>query len=354
MDKQRIYICIAIVLFFAAVGALAYNYLEIYPRKRHVFPSREVSSNSYYAMEQWLKQTGHNVRTEEYFYSDMLKTTNEKVVMLLSGTSYRHDAEEIIAWIEQGGFFVVSIDHNNGENEHLFEFLSGFGITVEYNQPDLTSPREESEDEESEPELQVDFQSRIAFLANEEDNIFVMKDNTGTIRLVEIPVGNGSLTVIGMPIFMYNRNLRKEANAALAWKLTGERADEDNKGILFIRSQNRRAQNSMLGAILRRGNIVPVVISSIILIFTGFWMAVPVFGLVSVEKQKTSRPIRDRFTAEIRFLKKYQALNHYLHVYEREQKHENLQRQNTENETIYNYKELINQYRRIFDGTTKS
>jgi hypothetical protein len=69
-----------------------------------------------------------------------------------------------------------------------------------------------------------------------------------------------------------------------------------------------------------RGNIVPVIVSALLVIILGFWMVIPVFGLVFSEKQKTARPIRERFLAEIRFLRKYNALNHYLEVYERELK----------------------------------
>ena len=104
---------------------------------------------------------------------------------------------------------------------------------------------------------------------------------------------------------------------------------------------------------MERGNLVPVIISSLILIILGFWMVIPVFGLVLPEKQFTARPIKDRFIAEIRFLKKYEALNHYLHVYEREQKCIRNECGSSEKEKIYNYQELINQYRRIFNGTSK-
>ena len=57
-----------------------------------------------------------------------------------------------------------------------------------------------------------------------------------------------------------------------------------------------------------------------LLIILGFWMVIPMFGLVSEEKQRSSRPIKDRFNAEIRFLKKYKALDYYLDIYKREQK----------------------------------
>ena len=100
---------------------------------------------------------------------------------------------------------------------------------------------------------------------------------------------------------------------------------------------------------MEKGNLFPVVISAIILIVMGFWMVIPVFGLVSVEKQRTSKPIRERFTAEIRFLKKYRALDHYLDVYGREQNLSNV----CEKKKTYNYRELINQYRRMFNGTAK-
>ena len=345
MDK-RIYISVIIILSFASVGVVFYNFFEIYPKKNNIPPSREVSANVYYGMEQWLKETGHNVRIMEIFNPDMLETIPEKVILALNGSSCWNDTEMLLPWIEQGGFLVISIDRHSEENNPLYEFLLGLGITVEFIQSTINQISQEPYDDE--PENIPDFQARISFHAEDEDNVFVIKDNEGIIRLAEISIGNGALTVIGLPVFMYNQNLRKEENALLAWKLTGERTKNDSRDILFVRYQNIRARNSMFGAIMERGNPVPVIISSLILVILGFWMVIPVFGLVSSEKHAASRPIKDRFTAEIRFLKKYEALNHYLNVYRREQKQEHAKKEKT-----YNYRELINQYRSIFDGTEK-
>jgi hypothetical protein len=44
-------------------------------------------------------------------------------------------------------------------------------------------------------------------------------------------------------------------------------------------------------------------------------MVIPSFGLVFGEKTSPGRPIRDRFLAEIRFLKRYRGLHVYLEVY---------------------------------------
>jgi hypothetical protein len=262
--------------------------------------------------------------------------------MVSSGDLLRFDEQEIIQWISRGGFFIICLERHQEENIHLDEFLYSLGITVRYNQSSFTGT--ETEDKNT----FADFQTRVSFLIEYDDHISYILDPVGIIRLVEVSIGSGALTVTGMPVFMYNYNLRREANAVLTWRLTGERISDDSNGILFIRNRNIQVQNSIFGAIMERGNLVPVIFSALVLIFVGFWMVIPVFGLVPIEKIKTSRPIKDRFIAEINFLKKYRALDYYLDVYEREQG------KKTEKEKTYKYQELINQYRRIFDGTPKS
>ena len=349
MDKQRVYICIAIILFIALVGAVVYNYYEIYPQERFISPSREVFANDFYALDQWLRQTGHNVRIERHYFQGMFEGINEKVVMINSNSLFWFDPQELISWIEQGGFLIINLSWHTEGNFHLYEFLSNLGIIVEYNLETFTETETETETEDE--DLIPHFQQRISFLIERADNISYINDANGIVRLVEIFIGKGALTVVGTPFFMFNFNIKREVNADLAWKLTAGRffgeSDENNKGILFIR-EHGRTQPSMLGAIIQRGNLVPIFVSSILLILVGFWSLIPVFGLVSKEKQRTSRPIKDRFNAEIRFLKKYRSLDHYLHVYEREKKIKP-----AENKNSYNYRDLIDQYRRIHDGTTK-
>jgi hypothetical protein len=94
----------------------------------------------------------------------------------------------------------------------------------------------------------------------------------------------------------------------------------------------------MFGRIMDRGNVFPVIFSALLLIILGFWMVSPVFGLELNEKQKNSRPIGERFTAEVRFLRKYGALDHYVTVYERELKLE-------KNNTPCIYRDIINKLR---------
>jgi len=339
MDK-RIYICAAIILIFAILGILAYTHLEIYPRKKTVYPSREVFSNNYYAMEKWLKGEGHSVRYNNQFNFNKLPDISEKVIVANSRACSWENAEEIIPWIEQGGFLIICLD-NYVLDDYLEEFLFDFGIIIEkasWSEDDL----------ENNITFPV-FDRYLSLIVDEDYDIYTMKDSSGLIRLAELPVGNGILTITGRPYFMYNNRLRDEQNANLSWKLTGSRAEGKN-GVLIVRAKNDYTPNkSMFGAIMERGNLVPIIISTIILLFAGFWMVIPVFGLVFIDKQKTARPIKDRFSAEIRFLKKHRALNYYLDVYEREHKIT----ENKEKEEKYKYRELINQYRRIFNGTTK-
>jgi len=347
MDK-RIYICAAIFLLLALVAYVLYSNLEIYKRTVFTSPSRDAITYAYYAMEKWLKETGHPVRFEMNFNPEKITGVEERVVMIHSSASRWDNAEKfILPWIEQGGYLVISIEEYRGYSlvdENLLKLLSGLGITLGESASRENTPREQRL---SRDEFLPYLGMNVHFLFDNRKDAFTIEDNNGNIRLLEIPVKKGALTVTSIPLFMFNSGLREDVNAELAWKLTGARADGNNTGVLFVRE--RKLPKNILGKIMERGNLLPVVISAFLLIVLGFWMAIPVFGLTAVEKQRTSRPIRERFLAEIRFLKKYRTLDHYLDVYEREQSPLNV----SENKKVYNYRELINQYRRMFDGTAK-
>jgi hypothetical protein len=350
MDN-RIYICAAVILIFSVFAFFAYNYLEIYPEKTYPPPSREVRFNDYYAIERWLKETGHPVRFENEFYPEMLTTVTERVVMIHSSAGYWNNADKfILPWIEQGGYLIISMDYfEHVYNELLLDFLSGFGITVEQGYPDEIVLDEHI----------PDFGKSTSFLFEDKDEIFSIIDSLGYARMVEISIGNGALTVISTPLFMNNIHLKKNINADMAWNLTGARATGDNTGILFVRSFTDA--KSLFGKIMERGNLIPAVISALLVIFLGFWMVIPVFGLVFDEKQKSSRPIRERFAAEISFLKKYGALDYYLEIYERElqlEREPKIEREqqftgNNKMKTNYRYRELINKLRSVYNGTDK-
>jgi len=350
MDK-RFFTCIGIIFAFAVLAFLAYSNLEVYPRNKYTAQSREVSANYFHAMEQWLKETGRTVSVEYYIFPRRLIDAQEKVIMVSSNAFYWYDnTEEITKWIEQGGFFILCLDTNyNSPDENLVEFLSDFGISFEYAAPVInTEPLPENE--EPPQDTFINFQSRLIFHINNEENFNVIKNNEGFIKLAELTIGKGSFTVTGMPVFMYNNSLKREANAKLAWSLTGARISKETKkqntnaaaDILFVREQiNRTPSNSLLGAIFERGNFFPVIISAVILILSGFWMVIPGFGLVFTEKKRTSRPVKDRFTAEISFLKKHHALDYYLDIYSRERKTGAVNK----SETVISNKEVINAIR---------
>ena len=368
MDK-KILICAAIIFILALLAILAWNNLEIYQGKRIILPSDEVSGNIYYAMDQWLMQTGHNVRIENFFNPYLLADTTEKIIMISSRTYSWYSTEEIIKWIERGGCFILCLEPtNNILNQNLLEFLLRFGIIAEYTPPvygiwddEAQETNRQTNDEVNRGENNYpDFYTHISFTITEKENVFTMKDADGNIRLVEIPFRDGLLIVTGIPLFMYNYNIGKEANSVLTWNLTGARlsgdpnsylqnTEENSKGILFFRNKNVNRTFSIFGPIIESGNIVPVIVSALILIFAGFWMVIPSFGKILNEKKQMSRPIKDRLTAEIRFLKKYRALDYYLESLPRETSPEVPRNDNR----TYNDKDLINLYRSKLNGTSK-
>jgi hypothetical protein len=334
MDK-RLFICAAIMLILALLALLAYKNLEIFQDKVYSAPSREVRANNFFALEKWLKETGNHVRVEKQCTPEIISKIPETTAVVFAAAGEWEDAQKFLnPWVEQGNSLIICMDYNYTDemDDNLLEFLSSFGIEVE-----LTSEISRGEDI-------PDFDYDIYFTVENDSEIRTIKDANGLIALAEVYHGKGTLTVTGYPVFMQNRYLEKEINARLSWQLTGGRAE--NKGVFFARE--RQAVNSMFGKIIERGNLVPLGISIFLLIILGFWMVIPVFGLVFEEKQKNSRPIRERFAAEISFLKKYKSLDYYFEIYEREK----LSEEKTEKK-YYSYREIMNKLRRVYNETDK-
>jgi hypothetical protein len=337
MDK-RIFICAAIVLFLALMALVAYNNLEIFEKKKYSQPSREILVNKFYTMEKWLKETGHPVRIEKRCSPEIISKIPETAAVVFAVASRWENADKfLIPWIERGNSLVICMDYYSIEEKdiNLYEFLSGFGISTE-----IVSELNWGEDI-------PDFSDYMYFTIENDSEIFTIKDVDGHIALVEVYPGKGTLTLITYPVFMQNMYISKEKNARLAWELTGKRAEGENKGVFFVRE--RQTVNSMFGKIMERGNLVPLGISIFLIIVLGFWMVIPVFGLVFEEKQKSSRPIRERLAAEISFFKKYKSLDYYLEIYEREK----LSGEKTKEKKNYNYWDIISKLRGVYNETDK-
>jgi hypothetical protein len=322
MDK-RLFICAAITFILALLALLAYKNLELYQDKVYSPPSREIRENNFYALEKWLNETGNDVRIEKQCTPEIISKIPETTAVVFATAGEWKDAQKFLnPWIERGNSLVICLDYYSTEinDINLHEFLSGFGIEAE-----IASGIYWGEDI-------PDFSSYVYFTVENEAEAFTIKDANGLIALAEVFQGKGTLTVTGYPHFMQNRYLEKEKNARLSWRLTGERAE--NKGVFFVRE--RQELNSIFGKIMEKGNLVPLGISIFLIIILGFWMVIPIFGLVFEEKQTNSRPIRERFAAEISFLKKFKSLSYYLEIYEREK----LQEEKS-GKKYYSYREIM-------------
>jgi hypothetical protein len=332
VDVSRYAGIIGIVFAAAAVlGIIAYTKLEIYPLKKTVEVSREARANDFLALERWLNANGRPVRKIPGGSSADITGTPEKTVFIQSSVFNWDDSDmdSLVSWINGGGNLVVSLDHTPWGEGPPVSFLLGFGVYVE------AYPFEDEETSGGENanasgvtdaggEIQrgkdffpvFDYRLRFKILSPEEKTAHdaerpeTFTDHNGNIKLVNVPAEEGRLTVFGYPDFMVNDNLRSEINARLAWSLFEEGS------VLFIRG--RRIVKSFFGKFAERGDFVPLCVSLAVLVVAGFWMVIPVFGLVRGGEKSRARPIQERFRAEIRLFKKYRSLSIYLDPYLRE------------------------------------
>ena len=305
---------------FAIIAVFAYNYFEIYEQPIDKKPSRQARANEYLAMEQWLTKTGHAVRIISSANISNLLSAPEKVAVIFASLfDWKPDAyNELEQWAENGGNLILCLGDEviEAEKPGLEEFFSKFGFHVNYNEYELI------ENNDAFPAFSNDINFTISnqllqprgkdTVTNTGTNIITIADPSGKIRLIRLPIKKGSITFCGTPDFMKSRSLDKEKNALLSWYLTGEQ-DIEKKGILFVRGA--KIEPGFFGRLAERGNFTPLLVSILVLLAAGFWMSIPVFGFLKGDEERPGKPIRERFLAEARFLKKYKSLASYLETY---------------------------------------
>jgi hypothetical protein len=298
----------------AFLAVMVYQTFEIYPRTDWVQASREARLNPYLALDRWLKKTGHPVRVRLSGNAKLITSAPEKIVFIQaslftwSGGLY----EDLKPWIEQGGSLILSLDagKDGGREEpaDLPAFLKALGLRRKYTASGSGG-------------APVDFDRNLILKPVKQNKnrarLTSRKDARGIIRLVTLSLGQGSVTVMGSPRFMRSDLVGKPENAQLAWDLTGGR-DREGGGVFFIRGAGR--PESFYTKLEERGNPVFLIISALTVIGLGFWMVIPAFGRPQKDDEPPGKPIRERFLAEARFLKKFRALDTYLSIYIQELK----------------------------------
>jgi hypothetical protein len=301
------------------LAVFAYTNLEIYPRTVYRPPSRQVRVNDFFALETWLARTGRQVYTAAGGDVSRITGASAKTAFIqASAFDWNGAAGPLKNWMAAGGFLVISLEPPLDEDEELGAFLAEFGVQAVLSGESGNTPGggDDGMDEAvpfSRPFPDFDGLVQFDIMEKTGDTVFTIKEAGTIIRLIRIPLGAGALTLTGGSRFMENDYLIREVNARLAWDLTGARAKQDNPGLLFIRG-NRQVK-SLFGKLADRGNFFPLGLSALALVIVGFWMLIPPFGLLFQEQFSPGRPIRDRFLAETRFLKKYRVLEPYLEIY---------------------------------------
>jgi hypothetical protein len=303
------YISIILALL-VILGTLAHSFLEVYPRSRLIRPSPEARLNPYLALERWLVRTGHPVRIVRGGGVRPVRESPEAVIVIQDPDFDWASFTEPESWIGAGKALVIALDNFD---RGAADFLAPLGVEFAPASEDPEAGGEEADAAAPEDAAFPRLDNRAAF--SPRSGAAARRDAAGAIRLLSLPLGKGSLTVTGEPYFMWSFRLKDEANARLAWELTGGQ-DAGNQGVLFIRPSETEAD--LLDELSRRGPTAPLLISILVLTALGFWMVIPVFGVIKADGDSAARSIRERFLAEARFLKKYQALGGYLDWYIRE------------------------------------
>ena len=322
---------IAFAVTLAALGILAFAawaLFETEPTTKLVSPSSEARRNQYLALDRWLQSSGIPVRIEKSGDLSTIMEAKEKQIFI-QASLFRWNDEAVdyfIDWIDGGGTLFLVLEMSTNTNmmrlddypysqydwygEESLLLLEEFGITTEtgtglpgfHYDPEAPS-----------------FDHDVSFEIDEDMDALTLKDWTGLIRLVEVKSGKGRLIVSGRPRFLLSPYIGDAPNARLAWAIFGtddRGAAAPAEGCLFIRGKTK--VSGLFGSLWRQGNMSVLLVSVLVLLVTGFWMVIPIFGLVRDNDDKLGKPLRERFLAEGRFLKRYDALELYRLVYVKE------------------------------------
>ena len=311
MRKVLLRFLIAIIILGASVF-LFMHFFEIVEEEKKLPVSKEARANKYLALDRWLISEGYTVKTISYGSSNTLKSNKAKTVFIQNEIfDWNEDTINYLdSLVRSGGKVIISLNYFwlSKENRDLLLFMEKLGIK-EGPHPDEW--RSNYDDE------YPNYGRNLTFSEPENLSALVFKDEDSHIRLIQIPLEKGTITVMGNSNFMMSYNLEKEANARLCWHLFGsDTFSITDAEILFIRGEKK--PEKIVGKFFEKGNFYIVIISVIILIVAGLWSVIPVFGLVKGSEEKPGKTLAERFRAEGIFMRRFGALDDYRAVYIRE------------------------------------
>jgi len=343
-DNQPFIVIFAVLGTFVLVGIFCYTQLEIVPSTRWESPSREVRANPYYAVEKWLGELNCPARFLSTGNLDtILKGPEKTIFMETSRFTWNDDPEILIPWLKGGGRLIVSLD--SYVNYQLVEFMKSLGVNAssfydydeideaeQTNVPQAANEKtkeetkekteEETDEKEKTEESSPSFDWQLSFKTTEikapVDRMLIM-NRYGETKLVKLEIGKGELIFTGKAYFLNNHYLDTTENVNLAGELL---LAADEHGILFIRGLSGDRQ--ILGNLADRGNPAAMAVSIVLLVIAGFWMVIPSFGRYRPAPEKPGKPLRERFLAEGRFLKKNRALGKYIEAYQNTNGHKTI------------------------------
>jgi hypothetical protein len=330
---------IGLAITAAVLGLAAFivwSVFEIVPDVNQVLPSRDARANEYLALDRWLKTMGISVKIENAGNLSTIINSKEKQIFIQASLfDWNSEAAKYLThWVEEGGHLFLALDNNWWEyaeqiyDDNVLLLLENFGIALAEQVPvyDQGWPYD--------PNI-PSFSSEISFEFLSDDNLcddaWALKDEAGNIRLVRGQRGKGSFCVSGPPLFLYSQYLGDEPNSRLAWALfAGINSDGKNESVLFIRGKAK--VRGIFGSLWQQGNLAVLLVSVLVLAAIGFWAVIPGFGLVRGDDEISGKPLRERFLAEGRFLKRYGALELYRDTYLKEIKRQLMRREGSSNE----------------------
>jgi len=288
-----------IVVVLSLFIFIIHHFFEISPATKRVPPSREARVNEYLALDRWLTGMGIPVRIETSGDLFMISYAKEKKVFIqVSLFDWEDGAANYLArWVEDGGTLLLVLDNTVvwQEKEPII-LLEKFGISAEEILP------------------------RRNYRNSKGEN--VTEYRSSVTRFEQAKRGRGKIVALADSDFLRSSNLGDEPNTRLAWALFASDSDPKpdtdiaESGWLFIRGKTR--VRGLLGTIFRQGNFAVFFVGVFVLLVVCFWAVIPGFGLVKWDDEKPFRPLRERFLAEGRFLKRYGALDFYSQAYVRE------------------------------------
>lgn len=312
---KRSYIVIfAVALLLLALGIWLSQKVTLTEERLALGPSPEARSNTYLAMEYFLREQDITVRSSaDLTRLPALEAEPHTLIILSQDAQFIEQQQStLLNWVAQGGHLVLSAQHeaiNNNSSSLLSELGIKKLLTADLESPSHSKNTQTTNATCARPDqpsqltrLYLENEQSPAYLAldtlyhlHDSDNrAHAWANSQGATHLLQLSHGQGLITVLSDLNLWRHTNIHRYDHAWLLWYLS-----QDTQVTLF----NLPAQQGLLSLLWHYYTIACVLLLALLLL--GAWYAAPRFAPLSTATYNSRRRLVEHLQAGALFNLRY-------------------------------------------------